>query len=485
LKDSRNVETSVHGAGSHVSADPILPTVPTLMHTTNETSALKAAMTTALVAYTQIPRFSFVRIPNEPSKGMDRTLPMNIWKSENLLGYVLADLDQRIKRDYSVKISVILTGLSAFLVHSINLFLKGESSVGKSYNVTEVLRYFPEECVWFLGGISPKSLVHYHGVLLNKKGEKIDIDYRPTKPNKKDFGNSEDFEKAVHNYQEQLKDRREEMRDSYTLVDLSHKILVFLESPSFETFQLLRPILSHDKEQIQYQFVDKSAKGQLQTRKVILKGWPATIFLSTDFRYIEELATRSFTVTPGNAEKKIIEANTLTNLIASLPWQFKESTEAFKTIRMLIERLRENCSKSNIDVVVPFLNLHELFPHKISRDMRDFQHFIQLLKAVTLLYYYQRPWTNLDRDRLLVATLGDVCIALNLYGKIFETTRTGTEKRILDFYNDIVKTRNAWYLKDLTAAYNTRHLKKLSEESIRQMLRRYRKIKCQSVYACS
>jgi len=397
---------------------------------------------------------------------------VNVWRTENLIDYALADLDTRVKKDKPVKLSVLFTGLSSFLHDPINLFLKGESGSGKTYNVTETLKYFPEGSIWFLGGMSRKSLVHSHGVLLNKNGEELDLDYRPTKPNKKDFDSEESFNKAVQNYQEQVRDRREEMRDSYTLVDLSRKILVFLESPDFETFQTLRPILSHDKEEIQYQFVDKTGKGQLQTRKVVLKGWPATIFLTTDVKYVEELATRSFTATPENSELKILEANVLTNMKASLPWQYKEQTQAFMIISQLIRRLQEQALESKVDVAIPFLSLYEMFPHEISRDMRDFQHFTQFLKTVTLLHYFQRPYMKLKDCRLLIASLEDVRKALSVYKEIFETTRTGTEKRILDFYHKIVKTKDSWYLKELTGEYNKTAKKKLSEDSIRVMLLR-------------
>ena len=401
---------------------------------------------------------------------------VSVYRTEKLVDYVLADLESRVKKDRAVKLSVLFTGLSSFLHDPINLFLKGESGIGKTYNVTETLKYFPEDCVWFLGGMSRKSLVHSYGVLLNRNGEEIDLDSRPTKPSKKNFDSEEDFKKAVQNYQEQLKDRREEMRDSYTLVDLSRKVLVFLESPDFETFQMLRPILSHDKEEIQYQFVDKTGKGQLQTRRVVLKGWPATIFLSTDTRYMEELATRSFTATPENSEVKILEANVLTNMKASLPWQYEEEAQAFRVISGLIHRLQEQASESKVDVIIPFLNLYELFPKEISRDMRDFQHFTQLLKTVTLLHYFQRPYMKVGGSKFLIASLDDVRRALGVYTEIFETTRTGTEKQILNFYHEIVKTKDSWYLKQLTCEYNKTAKKKLSEDSIRVMLLRLDRI---------
>lgn len=423
------------------------------------------------------------------------------WRTKPLIGYVLEDLDTRVKKDRAVKLSVLATGLSAFLEQPINLFLKGESGIGKTYNVTETLKYFPQEDIWFLGGMSQKSLIHAHGKLLNKDGEEIDLENRPVKPSKRDFETEADYKEAITQYQDQTKGFREELKESYTLIDLSHKILVFLEAPDFGTYQMLRPILSHDKEEIQYQFVDKTAKGQLRTMKVILKGWPATIFLTTDNRYMEELATRSFTATPESSELKILEANVLTNFKASLPWQYSEETEAFTIIKRLIESLQKNTLESKIDVVIPFLNLYELFPKEISRDMRDFQHFTQFLKTVTLLHYFQRPYMKIGESRFLLSTLEDVHKGLEVYKEIFETTRTGTEKRILDFYHNIVKTRPittfidekeepvkdkdgkptvddnpSWYLSQLTTHYNKTARKKLSEESIRVMLSRLDKI---------
>jgi DNA-binding MarR family transcriptional regulator len=401
---------------------------------------------------------------------------VNVWKSADLINYILTDLDERIKKDRSVKLSVFFTGLSSFLENPINLFIKGESGSGKTYNSTETLRYFPDESILFLGGMSRKSLIHSQGVLLNKHGEEIDLDAKPVKPHKKNFEDEVAFKEALQHYQEEIKDRREELKDSYMLVDLTRKILVFLEAPDFETFMMLRPILSHDKPEIMFQFVDKTSKGQLQTRKVILKGWPATIFLTTDSKYMEELATRSFTVTPESSELKIIAANVLTNLKASLPWQWNEETFAFKVIKQLVERLQDQASENKLDVVIPFLSLHELFPHEISRDMRDFQHFTQFLKTITLLHNFQRPYLKLNDCRFLICTVEDVRRALEVYKEIFETTRTGTERRILDFYHDIVKTKETWYLKSLTLAYNEKYRKKLSEESIRVMLERLDRI---------
>jgi len=411
----------------------------------------------------------------ESSKEINRFKHKNlvhVWRAENLIDYVLMDLDKRVKRDKPTKLSVFFTGFSAYTREPINLFVKGESGSGKTYNAVETLRYFPQGSkgdVWFLGGLSPKALIHQYGILLNKYGEPIDLEEKPVKPKKKDYESEGEYQEALKEYREELKVWREELKESYTLINLRNKILVFLEAPEFETFRMLYPILSHDTERIEYRFTDK-AKGSLRTVKVVIEGFPATIFLTTDRRYMEELSTRSFTVTPETSKEKIEEANELTNLKASLPWQYIEETEETKCIKALIESLKGQLIDGKTDVVIPFLNLHELFPKEITRDMRDFQHFTQFLKAITLLHLYQRAFIKIGDKRFFVSTVEDVKKALEIYSELFLTTRTGTEERILKIYHEIVKTKEAWYLQELTAKINEVSVKKVSSDWVRKVL---------------
>lgn len=397
---------------------------------------------------------------------------VRIWRKKDLINYVLADLDKRIKKDDATKLSVFFTGLSAYLPEPMNLFIKGESGTGKSYNVVETLNYFPQEDVVFLGHLSPKALIHGHGILVDKYGRALDLTDKPIKPKRKDYESEDKYKEALEKYREQLKAYADKVRDSYTIIDLSHKILVFLEAPESETFRMLYPILSHDRKKIEYRFTDKTEKGQFKQSRVVIKSFPATLFLSTEHKYVEELSTRGFTVTPEASKEKIDQANILTNLKAAQPWQYDHETEETKVIRTLIESLKKQMEDGKTDLVVPFLNLHEIFPKEIVRDMRDFQHFIQFLKAVTFLHFYQRPLMKIEDKRFLVSNVEDVKKSLELYMKIFETTRTGTQQRILNFYHEIVKKKTSWRLKEITEEYNKTHKKKLSSETIRKKLER-------------
>jgi hypothetical protein len=380
-----------------------------------------------------------------------------VWEKENLLEYAMKDLSLRVKHDETVKTSVFATGFSAFTDEPINLFLKGTSSVGKTYNTVETLKYWPEDVVWFLGGMSRKSLQHDYGTLKDRQGEPIDMDNWPLKPRSRDYDDPEAFKEAMQNYHNDVKAKREELKGSYVEVNLWHKLLVFLEPPDFETFMALRPILSHDKEEMVYRFVDKTKSGPMKTVVVKLVGWPATVFLTVDRKYVEELATRGFTTTPEDNPEKLKAANVLTNDKVSEPWEFNKATEAMKTIRTLIQRLKLtiDVSEKPLRVVIPFTNLHELFPHDIPRDMRDFAHFCQLIKAFTIFYYFQRPFMKVNGDEWLLATAEDVKVAYAIYKDVFETTRTGTDKKTLEFYwKVVVKHEEGAYLSTLTDEYN-------------------------------
>jgi len=392
-----------------------------------------------------------------------------------LVDFILADLDRRIKHDNPVKLSVFFTGISGFLKEPINLFQKGESGIGKSYNTVQSLKYFPTETTILLGGLSPKALIHDYGVLLTEDGLPAENIEQPEKPGKSDFANAEEYKDEMRLYKKRMKEYVEVMKKTYTLIELSGKTLVFLENPDFETFHMLYPILSHDTERIEYRFVDKLAKGQMRTMHVIIQGWPATVFLTVDRRYMEELATRSLTVTPENSKEKIEAANQLTNMKNCYPWLSCESEELKKT-KAIIEAIRTWFEASGADIIVPFEGLHQFFPSSIVRDMRDFQHFTQLLKAITALHLFQRPLITMNGKTFVVSTMYDVAVAINVYSAIFETTRTGTEQAILDFYHNIVKQKTAWYLKSLTEEYNATATRKVSSDTIRIKLERLAQI---------
>jgi DNA-binding PadR family transcriptional regulator len=402
-----------------------------------------------------------------------------LWKVAQdpyLFAYIMNDLETEVKKDMASVSTAFLTDISAYLDEPLTTSLKGVSSVGKTHNVVQAAKYFPEEDVMFLGGLSPKAIIHEHGTLMDGDDRPILPEDKPVKPMRRWFptGNegAEQYEEALTSYRASLNVWNNRLLNSYRLITLSHKIIIFLETPSEETIRMLYPILSHDKRRIEYKWVDKD----MVTRKAVIEGFPAATFLSARLKYMIELSTRSLTATPGSGENKIDEANALTNVKASYPWKFQGERESTEIIREIILLIKDKLVNGHFHVTVPFVSLSKSFPREIARDMRDFKHFIWFLKSFTALHIFQRPIIKKRDEFYVLSTIDDVICSMCIFSRIFESTRTGMAMNILRFYHEIVNVKDRWFKKDLTELYNDTHTKKASSDTIGYWLRRLSEI---------
>jgi len=294
-----------------------------------------------------------------------------------ILDKFMKHLSKTVKKDKPTKTLVLLTGLSTYTKDPINLFLRGESSTGKTYNTVQTLRYFPQEDVWKLGGLSAKALVHGFGVLVDEEGKEIPFMERPGK-------------KATEEEKGKWKVHRIRLRNSRYVIDLQGKILVFLEAPHFETYNMLRPILSHDAFEISYRFTDKTRSGGFRTTHVVIRGWPATIFCTTSEKYIKDLSTRGFTITPETNPEKFREAIDLTCEKKAFPWKFGDQDMDFLLLQGFIGWLKNKFKELN--VAIPYAReLGKLYPATYARSMRDVSHFTALIEIMALFHCMQRP----------------------------------------------------------------------------------------------
>jgi len=384
----------------------------------------------------------------------------------NLLEVYMSHLDKTVKKDQAIKRMVFLTALSAYSQNPQNLFLKGPSSTGKTYNVTQTLCYFRQSTIWMLGGLSPTALVHDFGALIDAENQE-EIDPIEDKPKKEDYNDDKGkFDKKA--YEAAQKRWRDRLRRAYYLVNLQGKILVFLESPHLETYMRLRPVLSHDAPQISYKFTDKPGGGALRTMHVVLKGWPACIFCTTETKYIEDLATRGFTVTPDLDQEKIKAAIELIGEKKAYPWKFDRKTDQeFSNLQEFMDILTGRLCIVN-NVVIPYSNqLSRIYHSTLSRDMRDYLHFVALIELNCLLNIYQRPYILLNKNPYWMATIHDYLTALELLKNFEETTRAGIPGHIVAFYHKIIVSFNrpANY-EELVEKHNETMSEKVSKKSV-------------------
>jgi len=382
--------------------------------------------------------------------------------------------------DVPTRTLVFYTGLSAYTENPINLFLRGESSIGKTHNVVQMLRYFPDEDVLMLGGLSPTAIVHDYGVLVDRNGDPIDFSEQPNKrkPKKTKKESEEEYQQRVTDWEEAHKKWNEKVQNARYIVDLHGKVLVFLESPPIETYNRLRPILSHDKEEISYKFTDKLG-GQLRTMHVVVKGWPATIFLSTAEEYIEDLATRSFTNTPETHEAKIGDAIRLQGKQDAFPWEYKKEDIEWMLLRGYLGFLRNHIP--GLGIVNPFAReLAEAYPAVVPRSMRDFKHIRALIKTSALFHAWQRPVICVGEEKHVMCTLKDLEFILRILPEIEETTVTGLPKHILECFHKVMQPlyedRLPFNYQTLTQKHNEVFRRKRSSTTLRGYIKLLREV---------
>ena len=403
---------------------------------------------------------------------------------------LMTHISKTVRRDDLAKNMAFLAGVSAYTQNPINLFMRGPSSIGKSYNTIQVLKYFPQDDLVMLGGLSPTALVHDYGVLVDGKGEPIDFTEKPIsrKPRRGKKETSEDYDAKLKEWQDEQKKWRKTMENARYIVDLHRKILVFLEPPHIETYNKLRPILSHDKEEISYKFTD-STPGGLRTMHVVLSGWPATIFCSTEERYIEDLATRGFTITPEMGVAKYQAGIKLIGERKAHPRKFREDYD-FMLLQGYFGFLKNQVKSLN--VAVPYAEaLAAFYPSIYARSMRDYDHFTALLQISALFHFAQRPVEVVKHEReilggkegetveeeetTVLATMEDLDYILGLWKYAEETTVTGLPGHILDFYHKAVeplsKESDTFAYKELTQKYNEVSEQKKSSWAIRKWVK--------------
>ena len=369
--------------------------------------------------------------------------------------------------DHVIK-TVFHTAISAY-ASPLNLALKCESGSGKSYGTTETVKFLPGEDVLFIGSQSPKVISHENGVRKTRDGRNFEEIPEPCKPDRSDEPDASMFYQLMKNFKEEVKAYRKLQDECCYEVDLRGKIIVFLESVNSETFRMLKATMSHDHDWVDHKYVDDKGKVHL-TRLV---GAPVLIFNSLDSNYLSEFATRTLTVTPNTSKEKIEAAMQISNRKSCFPWLFDAERLNKTIIQEYMRKVRDSLKAGRIKTINPFLGIADIFCRSQVRDMRDFNKFLELMPAYAIVKLYQRPIVIIKNQRYIVPTVQDFLDAKAVFDSVSETTKTGTEQRIISFYWDCVADKvNGSTVDVLTELYNKDRKQKLSSRRIREWLER-------------
>ncbi|WKT58512.1 hypothetical protein QVH35_03770 [Candidatus Nitrosotenuis chungbukensis] len=313
-------------------------------------------------------------------------------------------LDTEIVDDKDLVSIILRVGLSAYTKNPLNLMVKAPSSEGKSYAVNQVISLFPNEDVLFLGGMSPSALIHERGIIVDENDHPIE--------DRVDTLDNEIRQCHDTNRKRELEQqKRALLNNSRNLIDMGGKILVFLDTPDWNLWRKLKPILSHDRESIQFKVTDKTGKGTLMTKNTIIRGWPAVIYCSAKneegFPDWAEIETRFLIASPNTEIAKYKKANHLTATKQSIP-HFAETMlcsdprgkDRSKCYVGLLKKMICEISQDGNGVYNPFYRIiAELLPSNEGAMMRVAKQFFALCNLETFINSYQRCKIVYEKDQ--------------------------------------------------------------------------------------
>jgi len=374
----------------------------------------------------------------EETESIDESVRITREKLETSLQQITRYANTVIKEDPKLVDQLIRVCLSTYTDNPINIALLAPSSDGKTYATVKVTDLFPKEDVIAVGKMSPTALIHQQGVLIDKDGNSI-------KEKLNDINNQ------ISNIQEKSekeslkKQRKSILNGARNCVDLKNKIILFLDNPNPATYEMLKPIMSHDKKEIIYKTT--KGDGSLVVKETVIRNWPVFIFCSAKNEarneVWQEIKTRVLMTSPNSSVKKYKEAIRYNMLKRGLPsWASSayHNDEDEKWAKFYIADYKKKLNKlfhdGNPIVNVFYSKLTEIFPSSQGDNMRDSDRLLSFIELETVLNADYRPVYELEVDdkvnSAIITTINDIDKACKVLGDIGDLP---PEK--MKFYDDV------------------------------------------------
>lgn len=323
-------------------------------------------------------------------------------EAENFKEMSLVDLQNvlslTIKFDNINKVIVFLAMLSAYTEENqLNIFLNARSSSGKTYIVTEVSSLFPKIDVRKYMRVSPTAF--------------------------------------YYDDQAMAQDDSGEM-----MLDLSRKILIFMDQVDTKLQAMIRPLLSHDDKKTAFKLTNRNNSGKNAAVNGYILGYPATIFCSANMQMDEQEQTRAILLSPEITQEKINAGIDLYQQRANDNGEFQNMLTSNSDRKLLIQRIRFIRELNIRYIIVPKeLEVGKTFKNTLKgnllpRHQRDSQHFNSFVKVCALLNAPKREIRNHD----LVATKADVDAALEIWNFLGRSQQYGIPPQVLDFCDNMI-----------------------------------------------
>ncbi len=247
---------------------------------------------------------------------------------------------------------------------------------------------------------------------------------------------SESDEKLKLRLQNELDDLK---ANSRLLIDLRNKIYVFLEPPSIELWNLIKPIMSHDSFVIEHPYVETGTPQGIHVKPLITLGFPTFIFCTakdeSKWEQWEEIVSRSLVMSPNMSSQKYRQANILNAMSIGLPTSLqelliiskKEAELAKKCVLYLKHSINETVTandsnsssliKLNYDnrTWIPYTEiLGNTLPDDKGTEMRTNRRLLLLIRIISLAKGDLRFQVILHNQTLTIANVEDLTEALHI-----------------------------------------------------------------------
>ncbi len=354
---------------------------------------------------------------------------------KKLIEFVIHTAGKTIRLENSLTKLILYSALSAYTKDPLNLGILAPTSEGKTYPVNETINFLPKQDVWLVGSMTPKVITRERGILVDENSNPIEEKIHHLKVN---IRKEKDADKK-----EELKEQLNVLyQKSKHLIDLSNKVLVFLEPPHQETWNILKPILSHDSLEIEHPYVFKTETGGQEVKHIVTRGWPACIFCSakdeSDWPMWPEIQSRFFITSPNMVKQKYEESIILIGQRQGLPSivqdQLIVSPKDIQLAKDCVVLIKEELQRNYCNGVwIPYSNiLSQSLPSEKGTDVRIANRFFSLLKIITKINIFNRNKLIMSDEAMSISSLGDLEEVLGLTQNI-----TGIPSYKLDFFYNI------------------------------------------------
>jgi hypothetical protein len=318
-------------------------------------------------------------------------------------------LESTIRHDRKNKVIAFYGMLLTFTEEDqINISFTAESCTGKSYTPLELAWYFPKEDIIEYSYVSPTAFFHEYGALVPDPTDSRDVE--------------------------------DEKKHKIVIIDLSKKILIFIDQPHDMLLQRLRPLLSHDRKTLVSKITDKREKGGLRTKTAVIKGYPTVVFCTAKFSMEDQERTRLLLLSPETTTEKIKDSILLKIQKDSDREAFNNYMESDPQRKFLATRVWSIKRAQIKHVIIPSGLRSELadrffkdHSNLIPRHMRDIGRLLALVKANALLNHMHRQRVE---DHIMADSV-DVQAGFELYASVSTANELGLPPAVYETFTQL------------------------------------------------